>query len=1133
MRMSRQLIVITAAFTVVSVCAKDSAPFLLDTVTTSMSPLCELVQISWDASWVGGDINATVVIADNGTEVRHATGTGEFTYILSGPCRHDLTYTTYIDGVEQVETYSVSVFSKWKYVVESGNAVITETTQTIGTVVIPSEIDGHPVVGIAAKVFKGSSGLTNITIPDSVKKIGPSAFSDCTGLTNVTMPGRFEGNLDASVFNGCPDSLSINYVYTWFDVAFDANGGTVEESTRSVVEGSVLGTLPVPQREGYSFIGWYTSVIGGEQVTNMSKVWQAVTYYARWQAHQYTVTFDANGGSGGTSSTFDYGSVITMPTVMRMNCDFLGWFTAADSGTEVMPGTKASQDMVLYAHWEARPGVWLYDVLNGEVTITMCSSPLADIVIPSEIDGFPVTAIGEDTFRMSTNLVSVVIPDSVTRIGDYAFYGCGSLSRLKIGNGVTNIGESAFEDCYRLRNVTIPQYVCNDCMSNIFPAVYQVITNVVIQDVVTNIGNYAFNGCCGLKGVTIPDSVTQIGMAAFYNCGSLTGVAIPDSVVRIGESAFRYCGNLSSVHITDLAAWCRIGFVNRWSNPLYYAHDLYLNGALITELVIPDNVTSIKTCAFWSCTKLTSVKLPSRVTSIGRYAFYGCTGLMRMTIPNRVTSLGDSAFNACNRLSHVIFEGNAPSMGTNVFLGVASGCCAFVRQGTSGWGVSIPGTWNGIAIDYVHTYNVYLVANGGTCVTASLNVEDGSAVGTLPVPTREDAIFLGWFTRVEGGNRVDASAVVTGDVTFYAHWLFSVAPPVIVPTSGIEFRENSCEVTITCTTEGAAIYYSDDGSTPKMNARYLYIGPFTITETTTIRAIAVVETLQSTCTTMTITKVPLTLEEVLEVGEGVTVVTGEGVPWTSVILNEQDARSSSDVFAARSGAIGNKTNTWLSATVEGTGTMEFWCKTSCEHDEDGTYTWDRLMVYTNGVEIVSWRMDGESDWTKRTLSFVGGTNTVKWVYFKDKSDADGEDCAWVDGIVWTPGGGGTDVVIDMGGGKTVTVLGTWLADNTTRAATDAAANGRKVWECYVLGLDPEVATNDFKIVSFPMKADGTPDLEHIVFDPPQGRWNVPATYKVKGAATLEGPWEEVPAGGGALGESALPLRFFKVEVVLP
>ena len=86
---------------------------------------------------------------------------------------------------------------------------------------------------------------------------------------------------------------------------------------------------------------------------------------------------------------------------------------------------------------------------------------------------------------------------------------------------------------------------------------------------------------------------------------------------------------------------------------------------------------------------------------------------------------------------------------------------------------------------------------------------------------------------------------------------------------------------------------------------------------------------------------------------------------------------------------------------------------------------------------------------------------------------------------------------------------------------DAAA------EHHVLGLDPEVATNDFRITSFPMKADGTPDFGGMTADPPPIQWNVPATWKVKGAVTLEGPWGDVPSGGNPA------YRFFKVEVVLP
>ena len=134
--------------------------------------------------------------------------------------------------------------------------------------------------------------------------------------------------------------------------------------------------------------------------------------------------------------------------------------------------------------------------------------------------------------------------------------------------------------------------------------------------------------------------------------------------------------------------------------------------------------------------------------------------------------------------------------------------------------------------------------------------------------------------------------------------------------------------------------------------------------------------------------------------------------------------------------------------------------------------------------------------------------------------------------------GAADIVVDAGGGKTVSVPRTWIkghpalvaaaggdAEEAVRNGT--AANGRKVWECYVLRLDPQVATNDFRIASFSMKADGTPNLAGIVLEPPQAQWNVPATYKVKGAATLAGPWGDVTAGGNPA------YRFFKVVVELP
>ena len=123
------------------------------------------------------------------------------------------------------------------------------------------------------------------------------------------------------------------------------------------------------------------------------------------------------------------------------------------------------------------------------------------------------------------------------------------------------------------------------------------IKSVIIAEGVTSIGNCAFAQCYGLTSVTIGNSVTSIGDSAFF-CSSLTSIEIPNSVTSIGYSAFFYCTSLTKVNICSIEAWCGILFANDTSNPIYYAHSLYLNDELITDLVIPNGVKSIAEKAF-------------------------------------------------------------------------------------------------------------------------------------------------------------------------------------------------------------------------------------------------------------------------------------------------------------------------------------------------------------------------------------------------------------------------------------------------------------------------------------------------------------------------------------------------------
>ena len=316
-------------------------------------------------------------------------------------------------------------------------------------------------------------------------------------------------------------------------------------------------------------------------------------------------------------------------------------------------------------------------------TFSGCTG-LVNIIIPDS-----VTSIGEYAFRNCSSLASITIPDRVTEIGfcwgyepeDYyydiknVFTGCGSLTAFNVSknnrrysssddgkilynkdkttllaypsatgdvtipDSVTSIDSSAFYNCSSLESVYItdltawmnikfenansnPLYNGADLYLN-----GSLVTDLVIPAGMTSIGKYVFYGCDSLESVTIPDGVTYIANGAFYNCDSLTSVTIPDSVTSIDSSAFYNCSSLESVYITDLTAWMNIKFENVSSNPLYNGADLYLNGSLVTDLVIPDGMTSIGSNAFYNCDALTSVTIPDSVTSIGEGAFSGCDNL--------------------------------------------------------------------------------------------------------------------------------------------------------------------------------------------------------------------------------------------------------------------------------------------------------------------------------------------------------------------------------------------------------------------------------------------------------------------------------------------------------------------------
>ena len=459
---------------------------------------------------------------------------------------------------------------------------------------ITSVTIGNSVTSIGSQAFRNCSGLTSVTIGNSVTSIGDDAFYKCSSLTSVTIPNSVT-SIGRSAFYDCSGLTSV----------------TIGNSVTSI--GS----------QAFRSCSSLTSVTIGNSVTSIGDE-------AFYGCDLKSVTLNSNSI---VSKTYGWGS------------SFSSIFGSLV--TEYIIGSSVTS--------------------IGDLAFSECSS-LTSITIPNS-----VTSIGDWAFSECSSLKSVTLPNSVTKIGASTFSGCSSMTSLTIGNKVTSIGRFAFWGCRGITSITIPNSVtsigacafqkCSDLSSIIIP---NSVTNlgdsifmecsslksVTLSNSVTSIGSYAFSNS-GLTSVSVPNSVTSIGNYAFYGCWSLTSVTFPNSVTSIGEGAFYNCSSLTSVHICDIAAWCKISFKDGSANPLCHANHLYINGQKISELTIPNSVTSIGDYAFFYCTDLTAVTIPNSVTRIGNYAFYA-------TIPNDTYWLGVACDVTCEATT-------PPVLGTRVF----------------------------------------------------------------------------------------------------------------------------------------------------------------------------------------------------------------------------------------------------------------------------------------------------------------------------------------------------------------------------------------------------------------------------------------------------------------------------------
>lgn len=410
-----------------------------------------------------------------------------------------------------------------------------------------------------------------------------------------------------------------------------------------------------------------------------------------------------------------------------------------------------------------------FDATTG--TIKKYNGNDAVVNIPSEINGTPVTTIGNAAFRDSS-VTSVTIPASVTEIGSNAFAGCTNLTSVTYGGDWSNLtiqsGNPAVEDAAK-----------DAANEQLFD--FKFILNNTAVVVISYKGTAA--------DVTIPSRykgkpVTVIDPVAFYNNSAVTSVTIPDSVTAIPDYAFGFCSQL-------------------------------------TNISIPNSVTFIGFSAFNSCTSLESITLPSSLSTIQSYAFYNCGNLKTIRIPVSVTSIGNCAFDVCPSLMTVTYPGSktqwdAISKGSNNDVLENKLVCnqleaTFTADGTTfaqpqtinrgekftkpaeppkenhtfaGWyngdekekfdfdadTTNAPNVLNLVAKWDINKYTVQFVSEHGSFEDQT--IEHGKPIDTdkLTIPEVEGYTFDDWYTDDTYTTKFDFTKPIKRNTTVYAKW---------------------------------------------------------------------------------------------------------------------------------------------------------------------------------------------------------------------------------------------------------------------------------------------------------------------------------------------------------------------------
>ena len=597
--------------------------------------------------------------------------------------------------------------------------------------------------GIAGSAFSNCTGLTSVTIPNSVTNIGSQAFYNCSSLTSVTIPNSVT-NIGSQAFYNCSGLTSLtipNSVTSIGSSAFYGCSGltsvTIPNSVTSICDnafGSCNKLESVTIGSGVLSIG--SNVFKNHTPTKV--IWLTNTPPSGYANAAGTINYVANNLYTSLSNKTEYKFLSSMFEVdgvkyvpvspSERTCDAIDCLYDNNAENIHIGKTVTNKGITLTVK-QVHPYAFYRNPYIKNIELTFDGN-IGDYAFYGLTGSFTANinnagTIGVSAFYGSTGLTTLQIGSRVTNVGNYAFYGCTGLTTATINNK-GSLGSHVFQGCTGMTTTTLGEeisslgsyafYGCSSLQGIVIPNAVKTIgqygfqscsamTSVKIGTGVKSIETYTFAGCSSLTDMQIGSNVTTINTYAFSNCTSLQEISIPRTVTDIKNYVFKDCSGLKTVSIEDRETVLNLGYGSNSSNKTLFS-DCPLEAVYIGGNISYDTSKSCGYSPFYRNTTLQTVTITDKETEISENEFYGCTSLKNVSIGDGVESIGNWAFSGCSSLEYFAFGTALKTIGKEAFSD-----CTGVTQIISR--AATPPTCGSMALDDIDKWTCTLVVPPG------------------------------------------------------------------------------------------------------------------------------------------------------------------------------------------------------------------------------------------------------------------------------------------------------------------------------------------------------------------------------------------------------------------------------------